>query len=240
MSVPIGAGRDAFRLGDSNNNTATHYQNDVAVILSQTQNPGLTLASSAIGHSFATATAVPLVGNTIDVSSPLHDGLIVPASSDNPQPIGINNYTKDDFKFTSNGVTPITLTVHDGDDLLTPGVADPNATLNSILNIYNSSGTLLATEAEDPSTAALEDPTTFFETYTGLLSAGNYYAEVTSFGGRVQQSDDPNYNPAYYYDTGSYFLTGTGFAAIAVPEPTSIALAGGLVGIGLLGRRRRV
>ena len=58
---------------------------------------------------------------------------------------------------------------------------------------------------------ATEDASTLFETYTGLLAAGTYYADIASFGGHVQ--DSPTFNAASYFDMGAYFLTGSGFTA---------------------------
>ena len=200
-------------------------QNDVKTILSSTQNPGLTMADSGKGHTFGTATALPVIGDTVDVNNPAHRGIISPTSASDPQPLGISNYSKDYFSFLSDGLNPITLTANDGDDLLTPGVADPNATLRSKLNIYDLLGGLIGT--------ATEDPSTLFETYSGLLLPGLYYAEITSFGGHVEISD-PAFDPKHYYDMGGYFLTGSGM----VPEPGSLSL----LGIGLLavaGRRKR-
>ncbi|HMP18107.1 MAG TPA: PEP-CTERM sorting domain-containing protein, partial [Gemmatales bacterium] len=71
------------------------------------------------------------------------------------------------------------------------------------------------------------------------LAAGTYFLEVSSAGGKFGSlGPNNNWDPSYYFDMGSYFLTGV----IPVPEPATIALFGisGLaVGI-VLYRRRKV
>lgn len=231
MAAPFGNERSAFRLGDSNNGTPTHSQNDVSVLLDQSVNPGLHLLDSGKGHSFATATPLSITTGVVDVNNPATKGLINPASAANPQPIGIDNYTKDFFSFASDGISLITLTANDGTDLLTAGLADGGITLRSILNIYDASFSLFGT--------ATDDASTLFETYSGTLPAGLYFAEITSYGGHAEIADPsviPAYNPAYFYDSGAYFLTGSGFAP--VPEPASFALLA--IGGVMLLRTRRV
>ena len=113
-----------------------------------------------------------------------------------------------------------------------PGQADDDGTLRSILDIFNSSGTMVG--------AATEDATTMVDNYTdlgSLLGSGTYYAEIESYGGH-QQVNSVNYDPAYYFDTGAYFLTGTGFATSSVPEPTTLSLLA-IGGLATLRRRRR-
>ena len=179
-------------------------QNDVGIMASITQNPGMTLLNSGNGHTFATATPLALIGNAVNVA--LAKGVISPASAANPIALGVNNYTKDDFSFYSDGVHPITLTAHDGTDLLTAGVADFGITLRSSLSIYNASAALVGT--------ATEDASTLFETYTGLLPAGFYLRRDQSFGGHVETSN-PILDPKQMYDMGAYFLTGSGFVSPA-------------------------
>ena len=231
-----GPQRTTWRSGPSDNGT-TNLENDVAVTLasnaSVVTSTGITTATLAlindgIGHSAATATPLPLSGSTVNYNAA--KGIIVPASSTNPQPTLVSDYTQDYFSFVSNGITPITLTAIDGTENLVPGTADGVGTLQSTLDILNSlGGTVgIATEATD----------TLSETFTGLLPAGTYEADIASIGGHVEDdSANPTFNTSTYYNEGSFFLTGSGFVT-AVPEPASIAVL--LVGgVALLGRRRR-
>ena len=85
-----------------------------------------------------------------------------------------------------------------------------NGTLRSQLKIYNSSGVLVA--------SATEDASTLFETYSGLLPGGKYYAEISCFGGHVEvRGPAEMLDPKHFYDMGAYFLTGSGF----VSSPTA-------------------
>ncbi len=237
--VPIigqadGRQRVAWRLGDSDVNGTRTFTNDIQKMLAtdtaanatsagRTGGVDLHFVNDGIGHSRALATPLPLNGSAINFNAA--QGVIVPTSEANPNPIGAANYTQDWFSFTSSG-SAITLTANDGSEFLTGGIADGGATLRSTLGIYNSAGTLVASGTEDAST--------LYETYNGTLAAGTYYADIASFGGHVQNS--PSYNAASYYDTGAFFLTGTGFSA--VPEPTSIGLIS-IAACGFLARRRR-
>ena len=226
MAVPINFQRATFAVGFGTgpNPDPRSNQNDVAVILSNAVNPGLTLVDSGNGHTRATATPLPVLGGLVDFTQA--EGVISPADPLNPQPLGIDNYTKDYFSFFSDGLNPITLTANNGTDFLTPGVADLGITLRSKLNIYDILGNLIGT--------ATEDASTLFETYSGLLGAGLYYAEITSFGGHVQITD-PAFDPKHYYDMGGYFLTGSGM----VPEPgTGLLMLSGVVSSLALRRRR--
>lgn len=173
-----------------------------------------------IGNSFEEATPLTLSGDDIDASRA--KGVVVPTSTQ-AVALGEENYQGGYFSFRSAGGT-VTLTAHNGSSFLQDGVADPGMTLRNALRIYDSSHNLVATGIEDGETA--------FTTFTGNLSAGSYYAFVTSTGG-FQSTFDPT---AHYFNMGSYFLTGSGFAP--VPEPASlIALAGGVAVF--LRRRRR-
>lgn len=216
--------RGAWRLGDSPNGTADHTQNDVAVLAA---NPGLGgFVADGIGHTRLTATPLPLLGDTVDAS--LAKGVIVPLSATNPNPSGASNYTSDVFSFHAYG-QQISLTVNDGTDFLIPGVADPGATLRSTLSILDSAGNVLGTGVEAAST--------FSETFSGILTSGDYFAVISSYGGYTQTLTNAGttYNTTQYYDMGSYFLTGTGFAM--VPEPGVMFL--GAMAMGLIARRRR-
>jgi hypothetical protein len=218
--------RSTWRTG-SYYNSATGVitqQNDVRTHLN---NSGLTLLDDGIGHSFANATALPLIGASVDAT--LAQGFINPISSANPNPIGIDNYTKDYFKFSMGQSGNVTLNLANGGDWLTNGVASVGATLRSKLNIYSSSDRI------NPFAFGVEAANTLSSSFSGLLSAGDYFAEITSFGG-YSSTYDTN---AKYFDMGSYVLSGSGIlpAVVVVPESGTVVLIGiGLVG--LLARRR--
>ncbi len=195
------------------------FQNDPFILANDPSMGGY--LNDGISHAFASATAMPLAGSS--VNSVLAHGLINPLSTSNPNPIGINNYTKDYWKFTSDGVNPIALTVWDGNDLLATGVQDPSPTLRSKLNILNFNGSPYAT--------AIESGNTLSETYSALLPAGTYIAEITSYGGHTQTLADGSggyFDTTSYYDMGAYFMTGSGFASglqsVGVPEPSTLSL----------------
>jgi hypothetical protein len=214
--------RGAWRLGDVSGGGT---QNDVAVLLS---NSGMgSYINDGIGHTRATATPLPITGSNVDYT--LAKGIITPNSTSSPTPIGTANYTSDFFAFHTTGGT-VTLAAHDGTEFLTPGIADPSPTLRSTLTILNSSGAVAGT--------ATEDASTLFETFSGTLAAGDYYARIDSYGGHTQTLG--SYNTTYYYDMGSYFLTGSG-PITPVPEPAVITMlaSAALMGGFLFYRRRR-
>lgn len=212
--------RGTWRVGTTSSGAT---QNDVKIISS---NPGITsFLDDAIGHSRATATPLPLLGNgTVNFNAA--KGVIVPTSTSSPQPIGVANYRSDFFSFQSFGA-PITLTANDGGEFITPGTADPGVTLDSTLSIFDALGNLVATATNATSTLA--------ETYSGTLPAGTYFAQIASAGGYTSTYD----SSASYYEMGSYFLTGSGFNAVAVPEPTGAAAMLALLTSLLLVRGRR-
>lgn len=212
--------RGTWRVGTTSSGAS---QNDVRIISS---NPKITsFVDDAVGHSQATATPLPLLGNgTVNFNAA--KGVIVPASASGATPIGASNYRSDFFSFQSFGA-PVTLTANDGAEFITPGAADPGATLNSTLSIFDALGNLVATATKATSTLT--------ETYSGTLPAGTYFAQIASAGGYTS-TYDPN---ATYYDMGSYFLTGSGFNAVSVPEPAGAAAALGLLTSLLLVRGRR-
>lgn len=96
--------------------------------------------------------------------------------------------------------------------------------IRTTLVIFNALG--------NPAATATEHPGTLLETYSGLLSAGTYYAEINSFGGHNEAT--AAYNAAQYFDSGGFFLTGTG---VSVPEPTCLGLFA-VVAVGFVVRRR--
>lgn len=163
---------------------------------------------SGIGHTTATATALPMTGTSINFN--LAKGLITPnAAASNP--IGVNNYTTDIFSFSTIGGNVIVNLVA-GSQYLTPGVADPTPTLDGSLAILDAGGSTLFSSA----TASLG------ETLNVNLAAGNYFIQILSAGGKTLGSlEQPTAVQTQYYDMGSYFLTGT--IPVAVPEPETIA-----------------
>ena len=205
----MGAGyytqRATWRLGDSNNGQGSHTQNDVAEMLNSS--PGLALVNDGIGHSYSSATVLPLNGSSVYYN--FAQGIIVPASSSSPTPIGAANYTTDFFSFKSDGQTPVNLTANDGSEFVTPGSADVATTLRSTLTILNSSGGTVGSGTEAASTLS--------ESYSALLPAGTYEAEIASYGGHTQTitSGSNTFNTTYYFDMGGYFLTGSGFASMS-------------------------
>jgi hypothetical protein len=216
------AQRNTWRIGDANTGQTDHIQNDVAVLLSNAGIGGF--VEDNIGHSLATATPMPLSGNSVDFSRA--KGVIAPASTTVPTAIGASNYTTDFFWFRTDG-GPLSLTAYDGTEFLSPGTADPAATLRSTLTILDHMGLPVGT--------AIEAPSTLFETFSGTLPAGDYYVKIASYGGHTQTLG--SYNTTYYFDMGDYFLTGSGLSAL--PEPGTLALlTAGLLGLLCYARRR--
>lgn len=220
MGDQNGQTRNLWRIGTKGDGV---IQNDVAAILN---NPGMTLTDDGIGHTPAGATALPLLGSTIDAS--MAQGFINSASATTPIALGVNNYTKDYFRFNTDG-SAISLTLHAGSQYATTGVADAGATFDGLFNIYKSDGTLVGTSTRDAST--------LFYTFSGsLLGAGAYYVEILNMGGYTSLLEPT----ANYFTSGAYFLTGSGgFVASAAPEPASLVfLALGAIG-GIVARRRK-
>ena len=151
---------------------------------------------------------MPLTGSTVNYAQA--KGIITPTSTTSPTPIGASNYTTDFFRFHTNGGA-VSLIVNDGSEFLTAGTPDPGAMLRSTLTILNTSGSVIGTATEAASTLS--------ETFSGTLAAGTYYAEIASYGGHTQTLG--SYNTTYYFDMGSYFITGSG---LSVPEPGTWAM----------------
>jgi hypothetical protein len=222
MGAAYYSSRGAWRLGDANNSQDGHTQNDVSLLLTNYGIGGY--VNDAIGHTLATATPMPLLGSNVNAA--LAKGIITPLSVTSPTPIGASNYSSDFFVFHSNG-GPISLTVNDGSEFLNPGTADPGAMLRSTLTILNGLGMAVGTATEASSTLS--------ETYSGTLPAGDYYAKIASYGGKTQTISVPfsgSYNTTYYYDIGSYFLTGSGL--YPVPEPGTCVLLAAAAAFGIV------
>ena len=207
--------RGTWRIGDPNKGNA----NDVAVLESnQDMGP---LQDDGIGHTGATATALAInADGTVNVASTRSKGFVVPLASTG---YSADQYMKDVFSFSTAGGL-VTLTANDGTDWLQAGVADPGATMRCVMNVYTSTGALVG--------SAVESADTLSHSFAGILAAGNYYAEIGSYGAYVS-SHEPN---ARYFNMGGYFLTGSGFTQ-AVPEPASVAALG--LGALVLLRRRK-
>lgn len=226
MGDASGKQRVAWRVGTAHNdNNVAFQQNDVAVIAG---NNGMGFVDSGIGHSFATATDLPvLTGGAVDVNDASHRGIISPVDQGGGtfNPIGTANYTTDFFAFAADGTTAVSLTLNDGNDFLTPGTADNGATLRSMLSIYDATFALIGMGIEDASTLA--------RTFTDTLAAGSYYAQITSAGGHLENSI---FDAASYYEMGGYFLTGSGF--VVIPEPATGGFIVVAFGFAVVRRRR--
>ncbi len=208
--------RGTWRQGGT---TGVTNANDVAVIQNAPNIGGL--IDSGWGHTMGTASILPVNTNGT-VNTALSKGWIMPKASTGYSAVGEASYTTDWFRFGSAG-GEVSLTANDGTSFLQNGVADPGATMRSVLRIFSSTGALVGT--------AIEDATTLKRTWTGNLPFGEYFAQVASYGDYTS-AYEPN---ARYFNMGGYFLSGTGLAP--VPEPaTMIGLA---VGLGTLARRRR-
>jgi len=222
MGVGYSASRNAWRTGRVSTNTGV-IQNDPGRILAS--NPGMGLFNDGIGRTLATATSLSLINGTeIDFSQAR--GVIVPLSTTNPQAIGSDNYTKGFFSFQTGG-GEAWFTVNAGSQWIQAGVADPGRTLDATLRLLDANGNVLAT-ADTPNLS---------ETISMELSAGSYFLEVSSAGGKFASlGPNGNWASASFFDMGSYFLTGN--IGSAIPEPSSVALLTAIL-VGLCCQRRR-
>lgn len=201
------AERGVFRVGTKYSGTQVPgritqpppLQNDLQVIAA---NPGLGgFINDGIGHTFNSATPIPLNSGGAGINSSQARGVIVPSSNSNPQP-GPGNYLLDFWSFsTTGGLT--TIKANAGRSTLVPGIADPGATLNAALEVYNGAGAFLTSLATD----------SLSETASLNLPAGTYVAKI----GSSPRSASPFLGG--YFDVGSYFLTGT--------VPTGVTLLAG-------------
>ena len=202
--------------------TTVAMQNDVTKIYSDARMGGP--VEDGIGNSFLTATSLVTNGGTV-VSS-LMKGIVVPTSATSG-PLGASSYQGGYYKFFSDGLSAVSLRATNGSSFLQAGVADPGMTLENSLSIFDGDFNLIGTGTEDSLTRWTQ--------FDRLLGAGTYYAFITSTGGFVSATDSRN----GYYNMGSYFLSGSGFAAAPVPEPATLA-ALGVGALAVLRRRRRV
>ena len=199
MGLSTSAERALFAVGASQGTYDFPHsgvlQNDDQILASA---PGIGgFINDGIGHTRASATPLPKIGSSVDFN--LAKGVIVPVSISNPAAVGSANYQPDYWSFTTTGGL-VSLTANSGEEYLTPGIADPGATLKTLLTIYNSSGNVVATS---PTTSLSESIST-------TLAAGTYYASVTAVGDAL----DTTYDPRYFFDQGPFFLTGTVPAAV--------------------------
>ena len=162
--------RGLWRNGLSSQFGPSSPQNDFNVLMS---NNGIQLVDDGNGHTLGTALALPLTGTS--VNNLLAKGVVSPvATAGVYNPIGASNYTTDFFSFSTLGGS-LSLQVNDGTQYITPGVADPGATLDSTLDIYTTGGTLVASGTRSTSTLQT--------LFSGTLAAGNYVAKIGSVGG---------------------------------------------------------
>jgi len=196
MGNAYSAERGLWKMGTAHVlNGGEIIQNDVAAILNVNANPGIAIADDGVGHALATATPLPLIGVAINFN--LATGVIAPTSS-SPAPGGAANYSTDYWSFTAPG-GPMSISAIAGRETITPGVADPGATLDATLRIFDALGNVVAESA----TSSLS------ETISTDLAPADYFAQVSS-------AADPT--GSSFFDLGTYFLVG------AVPEPPSVLL----------------
>jgi hypothetical protein len=127
----------------------------------------------------------------------------------------------DYFRINLNSASQVTINVD---------VAQFGPMLDSKLLLLDSAGTTFYTN--DPDLTSSRN--TLKSSFSGLLAAGTYYLGITSHGG-FSYSLGTGASDRFLEDTGQYFITGL---VVAVPEPSTIALSLGLVGVIALKWRR--
>ena len=203
---------------DAHGGTYPSTQNDAKIIAND---PNNSFINDGVGHSITTPTALAVNGNTINFN--VDKGVIIPASQSNPNPAGQNNYQDDFWSFHTSGGA-VRITANSGTEFLKAGTADPGSTLDALLNLYNSSGTLVA---DTPFVSG-----SLSNTLATNLTAGDYTLQVLNAANAVD--NNPLYTTRNFYDMGAYFLTGS----IPVPEPSTLTMLA-IGGIVLLTARRR-
>ena len=212
--------RGTFRNGTKLDDSAPggfSLQNDVAVINNL---PDMRAVDDGVSHDLSRPTPIVLSGSSIGPRGA--SGYLKPVDFLNPDPMGVDSYTKDYFSFGSNG-GPLTIKLTAGSSFFAANANDYGETFEGLLKIFNLDGTLVAT------TVLSAD--TYSATFSGTLAAGAYVAEVSDIGG-YQSTYDAT---AQYYTMGAYFLNGSGLTA--VPEPASLAAFA--IALTVVRRRRR-
>src|SRR5262249_40740470 len=111
MGAAYGSQRGLWKIGTAHvNNNGPTTQNDIHTILSTSTNPSIAIVNDGIGHTRASATALPLTGAIINFASA--QGVIAPANT-NPSTSGTANYTTDFWSFTT-GAGSVSITVNPG------------------------------------------------------------------------------------------------------------------------------
>jgi hypothetical protein len=218
MGNSYSAQRGLWSIGtvDASGGGAPSIQNDVKVIVN---NPNMGFFADGHGLSLHDTDPLPMVGSQIDFQHAR--GVIIPTSTANPT----DSYTTEFWAFHTTG-GPVTLNENSGISTITPGTADPGATLSASMTLFNSSDLVV-----DQTSAGI-----LSQTLNDNLTAGNYVLEVASQGGVTD--NNPLYNNRQFFDMGSYFLSGS----IPVPEPGTwqLAMLGGGIALGAWRCRRAV
>lgn len=223
MGDSYSAQRGLWSVGtaDTNNGGAPTTQNDAQIIANDRNN---NFINDGVGHSITTPTALAVTGNTINFNT--DKGVIVPASKTSPNPTGQNNYQDDFWSFHTSGGA-VSIKANSGTEFLNAGTADPGSTLDALLNLYNSSGTLVA------STPFVSG--SLSNTIATSLMAGDYTLQVLNAANATDTN--PSYTTRNFYDMGAYFLSGS----IPIPDSPTLLLfvAGALLLVIRPSRRQR-
>lgn len=166
MGNSYSAGRSMWWYG-LNSVSSTTYQNDMAIIASSTNGFGFRADDYANTRSSATQL-------TVSTSGAISRSGIIGQMDD-----------ADWFSFTTGA----------GSISLTADVPNPYNNLDARIDLYDGSGTLLATG----------NPTTSFDaTVTATVAAGTYYVSITSTGASSAAT-----STNYGFNVGQYTLTGS-------------------------------
>ena len=176
MGVGYYSARTTWHNG-TNDNGPTSYQDDMAILANSSN--GFGYRADDFGSTLAAAAALAVTGNSVNVSGRIG-----------------SNGDQDFFSFTTGG----------GAVNLQLNVAQFGANLDAVLELRNSSGSVIATA--NPSTS-------FGASLATTLGSGTYYVAAGSSGG--------------YGNVGQYTLTGTiaGVGSVTTPSPeVSLAISG--------------